>query len=80
MSERIVKTCPRCGQPLELKTNHECGEQFLGCSAYRETGCTYAEPLPEAIRPRRAGQRGMFDEDDDAPQPRPPIPGLAKEE
>jgi ssDNA-binding Zn-finger/Zn-ribbon topoisomerase 1 len=61
VTERIVKACPRCGQPLEIKANRETGEQFLACSAYRETGCKYAEPLPEAIVLRRAGQKELFD-------------------
>ena len=66
MTERIVKTCPRCGQPLEIRVNRESGHEFLGCSGWRpdRTGCTYTEPLPEAIRLRRAGQRGMFDPDE----------------
>jgi hypothetical protein len=46
MPEHIVKACPRCGQPLEIKRNR-----------------SYTEPLPEAIRLRRQGQRGMFDEE-----------------
>jgi ssDNA-binding Zn-finger/Zn-ribbon topoisomerase 1 len=63
VTERIVKTCPRCGQFLEIKTNRETDEQFLGCSAYHESGCKYTEPLPEAIVLRRQGQRGLFDEE-----------------
>lgn len=62
MTEHIVKPCPKCGQPLEIKRNRETGHEFLGCSAWRLTGCTYTEPLPEAIKLRRQGQKGMFDE------------------
>lgn len=71
MKEHIVKPCPRCGQPLEIKTNRETGSEFLGCSAFvskragmvgtRVVGCGYTEPLPEAIKLRRQGQKGMFD-------------------
>lgn len=55
MSERITKTCPWCGQPLEIKVNRETGHEFLGCM--------YTEPLPESIKLRRQGQKGMFDDD-----------------
>lgn len=58
---RITKTCPKCGQPLEIKRNHETQQEFLGCSGWIETGCKYTEPLPEHIRLRRAGQPGLFD-------------------
>lgn len=64
MSEHIVKACPRCGQPLEIKVNHESGNEFLGCSSYFLTGCSYTERLPEAIVLRRQGQRDMFDEEE----------------
>lgn len=62
MIERIIKACPKCGQPLEIKVNRETGHEFLGCSAWRLTGCTHTEPLPESIKLRRQGQKGMFDE------------------
>lgn len=64
MAERIVKTCPQCGQPLEIKKNRETGHEFLGCSGWRpdRSGCTHTESLPEAIKLRRQGQKGMFDE------------------
>lgn len=62
MSEHIVKPCPKCGQPLEIKRNRETGHEFLGCSGWRHTGCTYTEALPESIKLRRAGQKGMFDD------------------
>jgi ssDNA-binding Zn-finger/Zn-ribbon topoisomerase 1 len=63
--ENIVKPCPKCGQLLEIKTNRETGHEFFGCSAWQPggQGCGYTEPLPEAIRLRRQGQRGMFDEE-----------------
>jgi ssDNA-binding Zn-finger/Zn-ribbon topoisomerase 1 len=63
MSEHIVKACPHCGQPLEIKRNRENGQEFLGCSGWRLTGCSYTERLPEAILLRRQGQRGLFDEE-----------------
>jgi ssDNA-binding Zn-finger/Zn-ribbon topoisomerase 1 len=62
MPEHIVKPCPRCGQPLEIKVNRDSGHEFLGCSGWRLTGCTYTEELPEAIKLRRQGQRDMFEE------------------
>jgi ssDNA-binding Zn-finger/Zn-ribbon topoisomerase 1 len=62
VSEHIVKTCPRCGQPLQIKRNRETQEEFLGCSTF--PACRYTEPLPEAIRLRRQGQPGLFDEEE----------------
>jgi ssDNA-binding Zn-finger/Zn-ribbon topoisomerase 1 len=64
MSEHIVKACPRCGQPLEIKRNSESGKEFLGCSGWRLTGCSFTAPLPEAIVLRRQGQRDLFDEEE----------------
>lgn len=63
MSERIVKACPCCGQTLTIRRNRESGEEFFGCSGY--PACTYTEPLPEAIKLRRIGQRDLFDEEPD---------------
>lgn len=60
MKERIVKPCPKCGQPLEIKKNRETGHEFFGCSAWRETGCAHTEPLPETIKLRRQGVQDMF--------------------
>lgn len=62
--EHIVKPCKRCGQPLEIKTNRETGHEFLGCSGWRpdNEGCSYTEPLPEAIKLKRQGYKDMFDE------------------
>ena len=64
MKEHIVKPCPRCGQPLEVRTNRATKQDFLGCSAWqpRDMGCSYTEPLPEAIVLRRQGQPDMFEE------------------
>lgn len=61
MKEHIVKPCPKCGRPLEIKVNRETGHEFLGCSAWIDTRCPYTEPLPEAIKLRRQGQRDLFD-------------------
>ena len=67
MNEHIVKACPRCGQPLEIRVNRETKKEFLGCTMWRSDweGCSYTERLPEAIVLRRQGQRGMFDEEED---------------
>ena len=63
MPEQIVKPCPRCGAPLEIKTNRQTSEEFLGCSAWqpRNMGCSYTEELPESIKLRRQGQPDMFE-------------------
>lgn len=65
MNEHIVKACPRCGEPLEIKINRKTGEEFLGCQAWqpRGMGCNFTEPLPEAIILRRQGHRDLFDEE-----------------
>lgn len=63
--EQIRKGCKRCGALMLIKRNRATGEQFLGCSAHRpddRLSCQYTEPLPEAIRLKRQGQRGMFDD------------------
>lgn len=57
----ITKLCPDCGRPLVERTNRATGETFLGCSQY--PACTHSEPLPEALRLRRAGVRDMFDDE-----------------
>lgn len=63
MKEHIVKACPKCGQPLEIKTNRETGHEFLGCSGWKpdNAGCSYTERLPEAIKLRRQGVKDMFE-------------------
>lgn len=62
--EHIIKPCPRCHQPLEIKVNRQTGEEFLGCSAWqpRNMGCSHTEPLPESIVLRRQGLKDMFEE------------------
>lgn len=56
----IIKYCPRCGAALAERTNRQTGETFLGCTQYPL--CTHTEPIPESVKLRRAGQKGMFDE------------------
>ena len=54
----ITKPCPDCGRPLVERTNRATGTSFLGCPRWPE--CKHTEPLPEALRLRRAGVRDMF--------------------
>ena len=63
MKEHIVKPCPRCAAPLEIKVNRATGKEFLGCSNWqpRGMGCAHTEPLHEAIILRRQGQPDMFE-------------------
>lgn len=63
MIETIVKRCPKCGQPLKIKVNRDSGHEFLGCTAFFTNGCRYTEALPESIKLRRQGQKGLFDDD-----------------
>ena len=58
----VVKYCPLCSQPLVERTNRQNGSTFLGCSRYPE--CKHTEPIPESVKLRRQGQRGMFDEEE----------------
>lgn len=58
--EHIVKPCKRCGATLVIRVNRATDEEFLGCPRWPE--CQYTEPLPEAIKLRRQGQRDMFGE------------------
>lgn len=60
MPEHITKPCKRCGALMQIKTNRETGEDFLGCERWPE--CTHTEKLPEAITLRRQGQKGLFDD------------------
>lgn len=44
--EQKIKTCPRCGGKLEVKTAHQgdySGQQFLGYSNFPE--CKYSENI-----------------------------------
>jgi DNA topoisomerase-1 len=43
--------CPRCGRPLVLNYSRKTGNQFVGCSGFKE-GCKYIKPGPgEEERP-----------------------------
>jgi DNA topoisomerase-1 len=43
--------CPRCGRPLVLNYSKKTGNQFVGCSGFKE-GCKYIKPGEgEAARP-----------------------------
>jgi ssDNA-binding Zn-finger/Zn-ribbon topoisomerase 1 len=53
------KVCPECGGRLVVRTNKATGSQFLGCANYPE--CRRAEPIPEALRMRLAGQPTLFE-------------------
>jgi ssDNA-binding Zn-finger/Zn-ribbon topoisomerase 1 len=61
----ITKPCPKCGAPLVERTNRDTGAPFWGCSQYPQ--CAYTQPVPESVKLRKAGQRGMFDEEERAP-------------
>ena len=53
----INKSCPKCGQPLVVRTNSNTGVDFLGCSRYPE--CKHSEPLPIDVEMRRQGAPGL---------------------
>ncbi len=39
------EVCPRCGRPLVIKYSKKTGNEFTGCSGYKE-GCRYIKPGP----------------------------------
>lgn len=40
------RVCPECGKELKVKTNKKTGEQFLGCSGWRdEPRCFFTENI-----------------------------------
>lgn len=66
-TEQITKACKRCGKLMQVKRNRTTGEDFLGCTGHIPgdwDSCNHTEPLPESIRLKRQGQKGMFDDAD----------------
>jgi ssDNA-binding Zn-finger/Zn-ribbon topoisomerase 1 len=53
LERQIERLCPRCRQPLVIRTNRANGSEFFGCGSWPE--CSYTEPIPEYVRLRRAG-------------------------
>ncbi len=41
------EACPQCGRPLVIKYSKKTGNEFVGCSGYKE-GCRYIKPGPGA--------------------------------
>ena len=63
--------CPDCGRGLKpvsikliVRTNSQNGSRFLGCPNYPR--CKYTQALPQDIIMRLTGQKGLFDEMEDA--------------
>jgi DNA topoisomerase I len=57
----VIKFCPLCGRAMIERTNTTNGSAFIGCTGYPD--CRHTEPLPESVKLRRQGQRGMFDDE-----------------
>ncbi len=55
---KVTKSCPKCGEPLVIRTNRQTGQEFLGCSQYPR--CTHTEELPEYFQLKRAGAPTLF--------------------
>lgn len=55
-------SCPKCGPAsrLVVRTRKDGKGQFLGCPNWPE--CDHTAEIPESIKMRAAGQRGLFDE------------------
>lgn len=52
--------CPECGDgEMIVRQNRQTDEFFLGCSNY--PSCKHSQNLPEELRLRALGQRGLFD-------------------
>ncbi len=54
---KTTKICPECGKDLVIRTNKATRERFLGCSQWPQ--CTHTEPLPEDVRLRLVGAKGL---------------------
>ena len=63
--KRLEISCPECGvgSSLVVRQNRETQEYFLGCSNYPQ--CEHSQNLPEEMRLRALGQRGLFDEQEE---------------
>lgn len=57
--QQTEKTCPHCGSNLVVRTNRANDSQFLACPRWPE--CSYTSGIPEDMKMRAAGQRGLFD-------------------
>jgi ssDNA-binding Zn-finger/Zn-ribbon topoisomerase 1 len=53
-------TCPKCGplHKLEVHTNHQTGQQFLGCPNYPD--CHHTQAIPQEWYMRAMGQPELF--------------------
>ena len=54
-----LRVCPACGHPMVVRRNGATGQEFLGCSAFRLTGCKGRTPPTSAtvdVRPEAAQQ------------------------
>jgi hypothetical protein len=45
-----VRLCPACGNPMVMRKNKSTGDEFLGCSVFRLTGCK-GKRVPERTPP-----------------------------
>jgi ssDNA-binding Zn-finger/Zn-ribbon topoisomerase 1 len=53
--------CPECQEgEMIIRQNRQTDEFFLGCSRYPD--CKHSQNLPEHLRLRALGQRGLFDD------------------
>lgn len=49
--EPVGRDCPKCGSPLVKKKGYK-GREFVGCSAFGQTKCDYAEDMNGNVRER----------------------------
>ena len=53
--------CSECGDgKLIIRQNRQTDEFFLGCTRYPD--CKHSQILPEHMRLKALGQKGLFDE------------------
>lgn len=43
--DKLTEPCPLCGANLRTFTRHRDGQEFLGCGAWRMTGCPYTRNI-----------------------------------
>lgn len=61
-NSEVSAYCPECKPLVKLivKENRHSGHQFLGCPNWPQ--CNYTREIPEEIKMRQAGQKGLFDD------------------
>jgi predicted RNA-binding Zn-ribbon protein involved in translation (DUF1610 family) len=59
--QEVEISCPKCGAAtkLQVRTNRNNGNQFLGCPNW--PGCNHTQSIPEYFYIKASGQKTLFD-------------------